>query len=256
VDPALTGRQSERLEVGRVRRVDPLSIVLIVVIVAALVGAGVLVTEIYGRSRAERVVTAAAECVVQDGASAAFGARPILLQHMTDHYDNISITTAGNQIREAKGMKAYVTIDDVRLQRTATSRGTIGALNATITWSSDGIKQTVQNSIPLISSLVSRVKTHPSDGTIELHGLLGNITVKPMVGSNGVDLQVVGLEGLGISLPRESVQPAFTVFANNLNDYPLGMRAESVQVTDNGVVGHFSARNAAIPQDDPCFTNL
>jgi hypothetical protein len=175
---------------------------------------------------------------------------------MTDHYDNISITTAGNQIREAKGMKAYVTIDDVRLQRTATSRGTIGALNATITWSSDGIKQTVQNSIPLISSLVSRVKTHPSDGTIELHGLLGNITVKPMVGSNGVDLQVVGLEGLGISLPRESVQPAFTVFANNLNDYPLGMRAESVQVTDNGVVGHFSARNAAIPQDDPCFTNL
>ena len=45
---------------------------------------------------------------------------------MTGHYGNISITTAGNQIREAKGMKAEIDIDDVRLADNGNSKGTIG----------------------------------------------------------------------------------------------------------------------------------
>ena len=34
-----------------------------------------------------------------------FGTRPLLLQLMTGEYSGISIETAGNQFREAKGMK-------------------------------------------------------------------------------------------------------------------------------------------------------
>ena len=52
-----------------------------------------------------------------------FGASPFLLQHMTGHYSNISISTAGNQIREAKGMKADINIDDVRLEDNGNSEG-------------------------------------------------------------------------------------------------------------------------------------
>jgi hypothetical protein len=53
------------------------------------------------------------------------------------------------------------------------------------------------------------------------------------------------------------VQPALDAFANKLaNSYPLGIHADSVQVTDSGVVGHFSTRNASIPQDDHCFGKL
>src|SRR5262249_20177680 len=140
---------------GRHFRVgDPLSVLLIVVIVVALVAAGLLGAELYGRYRAHNAVIAATECVVQDHASVSFGANPFLLQHITGHYGKISITTAGNQIRTAKGMKAYVSVDDVRLQSTASSKGTIGVLDATITWSSDGIKQTLQNSIPLFGSFL------------------------------------------------------------------------------------------------------
>ena len=61
------------------------------------------------------------------------------MQHMTGHYGEHPIETAGNQIRDAKGMKAHVNIDDVRLQDTANSKGTIGALDATITWTADGM---------------------------------------------------------------------------------------------------------------------
>ena len=140
---------------------DPLSIVLVVVIVVALVAAGLIGAELYARSRADDVVAAATECVVQDDVTVSFGASPFLIQHMTGHYGNISIETAGNQIRDAKGMKAQVDIDDVRLQDTGNSKGTIGALNATITWTADGIKQTVQNSIPLVGGFVTGVKTNP-----------------------------------------------------------------------------------------------
>jgi LmeA-like phospholipid-binding len=245
--------------VRRFRLGDPLSIVLIAVIVLALVAAGLLGGELYARHRADSLVAAATECVVQDKASVSFSAYPFLLQHMTGHYGNISITTAGNQIRAAKGMKAQVNIDDVRLQGTANSKGTIGALDATITWSSDGIKQTVQSGIPLVGGFLTGVKTNPSDGTIELQGALGSITAKPQVVNNGIGLQVVNLNGLGFTLPSEAVQPALDAITNQLTtNYPLGIHADSVQVTDSGVVSHFSTRNATIPSasQDPCFANL
>lgn len=238
---------------------DPLSIVLIAVIVVALIAAGLLAGELYARHRADGVVAAATECVVQDKASVSFGPYPFLLQHVTGHYNDISIQTAGNQIRAAKGMRADVNINDVRLQGNANSKGTIGSLTATISWTSDGIKQTIQNAIPLFGSFVSGVTTNPGDGTIELQGGLGSIIAKPQVVNNGVSLQVVNLTGLGFTLPSESVQPALDAFTNELtNNYPLGIHADSVQVTNDGVVGHFSTQNASIPQgsQNPCFATL
>lgn len=247
---------------GRVRRLfrDPLTIVLVVVIVVALVAAGLLAAELYGRSRANDVVAAATECVVQDNATVSFGASPFLIQHMTGHYGNISIETEGNQIREAKGMKAQVEIDDVRLQSSGDSKGTIGSLNATITWTAEGIMQTVQDSIPVVGSFVSGVKTNPSDGTIELEAALGSsITTKPAVQDGGLALQVVNLSGLGFTLPRETVQPALDAFSTQLTkNYPLGIKADDVTVTDTGVTARFSTKNASIPagETDPCFANL
>jgi hypothetical protein len=246
------GPKARRFRVG-----DPLSMVLIVITVVALVVAGLLGVELYGRHRAESAVIAATKCILQDNASVSFGPSPFLLQHLTGHYGNISITTAGNQIRKAKGMKAYVRVNDVRLQSTVNSKGTIGALDATITWSSEGIKQTLPNSIPLLGSFLSGVKTNPSAGTIQLRGMVGSITVKPEVGANGVGLQVVNLSGLGFMLPHESVQPALDLLADELtNNYPLGIHADSVRVTDSGVVGNFSTRNASIPRDNSCFAKL
>lgn len=239
---------------------DPLSIVLVVVIVVALIAAGLIGAELYARSRADDKVAAATECVVQDDVTVSFGASPFLIQHMTGHYGNISIETAGNQIRDAKGMKAQVDIDDVRLQDTGDSKGTIGALDATITWTADGIKQTVQNSIPLVGGFVTGVKTNPSEGTIELEAALGSsITTKPTVQDGGLALKVVNLSGLGFTLPRETVQPALDAFSAQLiKNYPLGIKADDVQVTDSGVTAHFSTRNASIPadSDDPCFAGL
>ena len=46
------------------------------------------------------------------------------------------MSTAGNQIRDAKGMKIDININDVQLNGPQDSKGTIGSLDATITWTS------------------------------------------------------------------------------------------------------------------------
>ena len=67
------------------------------------------------------------------------------------------------------------------------------------------------------------------------------------------------LTGLGFTLPRETIQPALDAFTSQLTkNYPMGINADSVEVTDTGVVTQFSTQNATIPkeQEDPCFASL
>ncbi|GAY14682.1 DUF2993 domain-containing protein [Mycobacterium sp. shizuoka-1] len=257
--PAPAGPPAEPEEPKRGFLRDPLSIVLSLIIVVAVVIAGVLGIELYVRHEADTVVSRAVSCVVQDQASVSFGVRPFLLQHLSRHYSDISVQTAGNQIRQAKGMKLDLRLDDVRINQTADSAGTMGSLDATITWSNDGIRQTVQDAIPFLGSLVNSVSTTPSDGTIELQGGLGTVVVQPAVSNGELSLQVLKLTGLGFALPRETVQPALDAFMSTLTkNLPMGIHADSVAVTDSGVTAKFVTRNATIPngQQDPCFAGV
>jgi hypothetical protein len=260
----LAARNQEPGPVKRKRRFlrDPLSILLVCIIVVSLLVAALIGGELYARHVADNKVAEAVACEVKDRATASFGVAPLLLwQLATQHYTNISVSTAGNQIRDASGMKLDLTIKDVRLNSTPTSKGTVGSLDATITWTSDGIKQSVQNAIPVLGPFVTNsVTTHPSDGTIELKGMFDDITAKPVVSGSGLQLQIESFNALGFTLPRESVQSTLDAFTSNLTqNYPLGIHADSVQVTSSGVTSHFSTQNAAIPNgnnNDPCFANL
>ncbi|MEI7915374.1 MAG: DUF2993 domain-containing protein [Mycobacteriaceae bacterium] len=238
---------------------DRLSALLIGVIVVALVLAGLLGAELYARHVADSIVSKAVSCVVQDGSKVSFGLRPFLIQHLTHSYRDMVVDTAGNQIREAKGMTLHLRLDDIRLEKTADGAGTLGALDADVSWSADGIKQTAQTIIPFLGGLVSGVNTDPGNGTIELQGPLGTVTVMPTVSQGQLQLQVAGVSGLGFALPRETAQPALDAFTTALTaNLPMGIHAESVAVTDGGVTARFIARDATIPngQADPCFQGI
>ena len=63
-------------------------------------------------------------CEVKDKATAHFGVAPLVLwQIATQHFTNISVETAGNQFRDAKGMKLKININDVQLEDTAQLQG-------------------------------------------------------------------------------------------------------------------------------------
>lgn len=232
--------------------------IVIAVVVATLIG-----IEVYARTSAKSKVADAVQCEVQDSASVSFAtAPPVAWQYLTKNYPDISIETAGNQIRQAKGMKIGLDIRNIRLDQTSNSAGTIGSLNGTITWSSDGIKQSIQSAIPTIGSLVaSNVTTNPSDGTVSLKGLLDSATLKPVIANNGLSLQVVSLSALGSKMSTDSVQKDLDDYtAKATQNYPLGIHADSVKVTDSGVEAAFSSSNATIPaggsQQDTCFANF
>jgi hypothetical protein len=144
----------------------------------------------------------------------------------------------------------------VRLQESADSKGTIGSLNATLSWKSDGIKDTLAANLPAVGSLITAVRTDASAGTIVVDAGDNTVTAKPVVTGGDLNLQVLDVTGV---LPKDAVQTALNELTKKLNDnYPLGIHADSVQVTDSGVVGEFSSQNASIPKEDanPCFARV
>ncbi len=241
---------------------DPLSIVLVLVIVVAVLAAALIGIEFYARNEGETRVASAVECLVEDKAEVSFGFMPpFLIQHMSREYTSLRIETAGNQIRDLRGMKADVTIEDVNLNEDAGSGGggTIGSLVAKIDWSSAGMSESIQNAIPFVGSLISGVTTNPSDGTVEIEAALGSIITKPQVRNGALTLEVTKLTGLGFTLPRETIQPALDSLTTQLtNDLPMDIKADSVEVTDTGVKTQFSTQNATIPtsEEDSCFSSI
>ncbi len=223
----------------------------------ALLAGGLAGGELYARYRADSILTEVAQCVVQDGASISFGVNPpFLWQHITGHYTNITVTTAGDRVQGANGMTAEVTLEDVRLQDSADSKGTIGSLNATLSWKSDGIKDTLAANLPAVGNLITGVRTDASAGTIIVDAGDNTVTAKPVVTDGDLNLQVLDVTGV---LPKDAVQTALNELTKKLNDnYPLGIHADSVEVTGAGVVGKFSSQDASIPKEDanPCFARL
>ncbi|WP_342751313.1 DUF2993 domain-containing protein [Mycolicibacterium hodleri] len=236
---------------------DPLSLSLIAIIAVAVVVGGLAGGELYARHRVDGILVEVAECVVKDGATVSFGVNPpFLWQHVTGHYTNISVSTDGNQVQDAKGMQADVSVSDVRLHGSPDSKGTIGALEATLTWTAAGIKDTVADNLPGVGSLVTGVTTDPAAGTLNMEAGDITVTAKPVVNGGDLALQVVTVAG---QLEKDTVQAALDGLTAKLNaQYPLGIHADSVVVTATGVVGKFSTQNASIPQEDEnaCFARL
>ncbi len=197
---------------------DPLSIVLVVVIVLALVFAGLLGGELYARNRADSVVAKVVQCVVQDDATASFGALPpFLLQHVSGHYTNIHIETAGNQVRDAKGMKLNLDINDVRagghrhLERLARLPGRRHHLD----------HRGHQGDDPGRDPAGRQLRHRGDDQCRRRHDRTRRARwaaspPSPEVVDGGISLQVQQVTGLGFTLPRETVQPALDAFTSKL----------------------------------------
>ena len=256
--PLLTEPQAPPAKARRGRGLlNKQSLILLAVIIVALAAGGLAGAELYARHRADGVLVDVAECVVQDGVTISYGVNPpFLWQHITGHYTNISVSTAGKRVQDATGMTADVTVSDVRLRDDGDSKGTIGSLTATLTWKSAGIKDTLAANLPAVGSLITGVRTDPAAGTIIVDAGENSVTAKPVVTDGDLNLEVLEVAG---PLPKDAVQTALNDLTKKLNDnYPLGIHADSVEVTDSGVVGKFSSQNASIPKEDanPCFARL
>lgn len=238
------------------------SIVLIAVIAVALVIAGLLGTELYARHHAASVVSDAVQCEISDTAEVSFGVTPpVLWQYLKGHYRRISVHTAGNQVRDVKGMQVDLDVEDIRLDATADSKGTIGSMTGTVTWTAEGIKESIKDAVPVLGSFLAHdVTTDASAGTIELEGMLNKLVLRPEIVDGGLALKIVKMSIFGHDLSEDEAQSGLDELTDKATrNYPLGIQGDSVEVTDSGVTAHFSSSNATIPNSgdqDPCLAKL
>jgi hypothetical protein len=240
---------------------DYRSLVLIAVIVVAVFVAAVLGIELYARQRTSSEVNAATSCLVQDGATASFGPMPLVVQYLGDHIDKLTIRTAGNQIAQAKKMSVAITVRDVSLKKTADSLGTIGRLDVEVSWPTSGITESARALVPgMLGSMVGDATTNESTGEVTLSaaGGLAQITTKPVIKDGMVTLQSENVSAF-IGLPREIIQPALDTFSRGLvgGEYPMGLKAQEVQVTNDGITVKLSSTNQPMkPVENPCLQSL
>ena len=190
------------------------------------------------------------QCEVQDSASVSFAATPpVLWQYLTNHFTDISGQTAGNQVRSAKGMKVSLDIRDINLNSTNNSKGTIGSMNGTITWSADGIKQSIQNAVPVLGKFVAgEVTTNPGEGTVSDEGPFGQRHRQTADRQQRTVAAGGRMSALGSKMSTDTARRYLDDLTSKATqNYPLGIHADSVKVTDSGVEATFSTSNATIP---------
>lgn len=215
----------------------------ILVAVAGLIGAEVLV-----RNHAESVVADTVKCATGDTSTVSFATMPpILWQAASGTYTSIRIQTSGNRIRGMRGMPVVINLHDVRPAANG-SAGSVGSADASLTWSLDGIKETLQAAVPVAGKLLTDVTASPTDGTIKLGNFLASVTVKPKTLASGtIALDVVDTTGPGLSAV-ETLQPALDAYMAK-QTLPLGLHVDQLSVTDQGVNAHLTSANAALPSN-------
>ncbi|MFL0243304.1 DUF2993 domain-containing protein [Mycobacterium sp. SMC-17] len=207
---------------------------------AGLIGAEVLVG-----NHAESVVAETVKCATGDTSTVTFATMPpVLWQAASGTYKSIRIRTSGNRIRGMRGMPVVIDLHDVR-PATNGSAGSVGSAEATLTWSLDGIKETLQAAVPVAGKLLADVTANPTDGTITLGNFLASVTVKPTLASGTIALDVVRTAGPGLSAV-ETLQPALDAYMAK-QTLPLGLHVDQLSVTDHGVNAHLTSANATLP---------
>jgi hypothetical protein len=280
VPPSQSSQPSGKRKRGR----GPLAIFLILVIVLATAAAGLIGAEFFARGIAVSKVKSATACFIEgseDAVDVTFETSPpVLKQYFDDKYTGFTIATDGSPIRSVHGITADIVVDDLDLNGGANNAGTIGAINATVDWTSEGMRESANTALKeaideylddsifgfltdwiSTDEVVTSIEPDPSTGIITLHGMFDStIAVKPETTSDGGIRLIIQPDsfslGGDLDLPQEDLQEKLDEMTSELTDNKYNLRVDSLDVTSSGVIAKFSATNIDIPASDgtsSCF---
>ncbi|WP_084505552.1 LmeA family phospholipid-binding protein [Nocardia harenae] len=215
----------------RTHRRRPLVIALVVVVL--LLGTAVVGTEAYARHRISQCISSQFEREMGSTIDVSFGPKPLLLTYIDGKVPEVTVDSNDNRFGPAEGMIVHATFTDVVLNDDG--GGSVGASSADVTWSNEGIAQT-------LTGMVSGVKSAASSGTVTMDvlGGLAQLEVRPQVRGDRVVVDTTGAQFLGIGLPTDLVQGIVDLFTESLQAFPIGMRADRIAVTDSGIDVHLT----------------
>ncbi|QTJ65575.1 DUF2993 domain-containing protein [Rhodococcus sp. ZPP] len=216
---------------SRSNRVLVISLIVIAALVAVLVGG-----ELYVRHSVKSCMADQFESQLGSKVDVGLSWKPVLLQSLDKNVPYITIDSDDTKFGPAVGMQVNAQINDIRIEDTPESSGTIGSSDAHIHWSTEGILATLQQQA--FGSLVSAVKADADAGTLTFSvgpAGLAELTVRPEAAGGTVQVKTVNAEILGFGLPTDLVDGIVQTLTSSLQTYPLGMQPTSLEVTDDAI---------------------
>ncbi len=222
-----------------------------VLVVIALIAAGLIGAELYVRNNVKQCMASQFESQLGSQVDIELSAKPVLLQAVDKKVPYITITSDDSSFGPATDMHVTARVNDVDLTASATSGGTVGSSTADVEWSAQGIAATI--AAQPFGALVTGVVPDPSAGTLtfQVMGNLAQLTVKPTVTAGAVEVETVGAAVLGLGLPTDLVSGVVEILTSSLQTFPLGMTAQSLTVTDSGLNLTLAGGAYTIPAPEP-----
>lgn len=222
-------------------RIGRRSLVIALTVVALLLIAAIGATEAYARHKVSQCISGAFEQQMGSSIDVDFGVRPVLLSYVDGKVGSLTVDSEDNKFGPAVGMVVHATFDDIELVDRGRGGGTINSSTADVTWNNDGIRQT-------LGTMVSGVSSSASTGvlTLDVLGGLAQLEVQPLIRDGNISVETKSAQLLGFGLPTDLVQGIVETFTQSLQSYPLGLRAQEVRVTDDGVAVHLSGGRTSL----------
>ncbi|TCK00261.1 DUF2993 domain-containing protein [Nocardia alba] len=231
----MTTQKPSRPRIGR------RSLVIALAVVVALLVAAIGATEAYARNKISSCISGAFEQQMGSSIDVGFGPRPVLLSYVDGKVGTLTVDSEDNKFGPAVGMVVHAKFNDIELVDRGRGGGTIESSTADVTWNNEGIQET-------LGSMVSGVHSSASTGvlTLDVLGGLAQLEVQPMIRDGNITVETKSAQILGIGLPTDLVQDIVDTFTKSLQSYPLGLHAQEVKVTDDGVTVHLSGGKTAL----------
>ncbi|MBF6196129.1 DUF2993 domain-containing protein [Nocardia implantans] len=207
---------------------------LIALTVVAILLATVLVGgEAYARHTVSNCISSQFEKEMGSKIDVGFGPKPMLLTWIDGKVPSVKVNSDDSKFGPAVGMVVHAVFRDVDVSDRNGS--VIGSSSADVTWSNEGIQET-------LGGMVSGVSSSASTGmlTLSVLGGFAELQLKPQIVNGTVQVETMSAQLLGIGLPSDLVQGIVDLFTKSLQSYPLGMTATDLKVTDSGVDVHLS----------------
>ncbi|MEU1983582.1 DUF2993 domain-containing protein [Nocardia sp. NPDC019395] len=220
------------------RRTATIAVITAVVLVAAALIGG----EAYARHRIASCISTQFEQEMGSKIDVGFGAKPLLITMIDGKVSRMNVDSEGAEFGPAVDMQVHAQFHDLQMPDGSNSASTVGSSDADVSWSNEGISQTLKG-------LVSEVQSDPGTGqlTMQVLGGFGELQLTPQVVDGKVQLQVAQAQFLGIGVPDDLAEGVVNMMTESMQQYPMGLQPTDLRVTDNGIELDLHGERAELP---------
>ena len=111
------------------RRILLIALAVVIALVAALIAG-----ELYARHSVKSCMSQQFRDQIGTNVDIGLSAKPMLLQLIDKQVPYITVDSENSEFGPAKGMKVHARVNDIKIDQTAQSSGTIGSSDADVDW--------------------------------------------------------------------------------------------------------------------------